>query len=103
MKASQIVVRVEPRLKRTFEKQCEALGLKPSEALRDLILAFIRLEPKRELLTGEEPLTRDLTVADYLSMSEKERDELWKKWYREAEEESGGMEFRVKSIASPRR
>jgi len=103
MKASQIVVRVEPRLKRTFEKQCEALGLKPSEAVRDLILAFIRLEPRRELLTGEEPLTRDLSVADYLSMSEREREELWEKWYKEAEEETGGVVFRAKSIAAPRR
>jgi len=103
MKASQIVVRVEPRLKRMFQKQCEALGLKPSEAVRDLILAFIRLEPKRRLLTGEEPLTRDLTVSDYLSMSERERDELWERWYMEAGEEAASVKFRVKSVAASRR
>lgn len=103
MKTGQIVVRVEPRLKEMFEKQCEALGLKPSETVRDLMLAFVRLEPGRKLLTGEEPLTRDLTVADYFSMSEKERDDLWKKWYREAERETDYVEFKVSSSAASRR
>jgi len=99
MKESQIVVRVELKLKKAFEKRCEALGIKPSEAIRDLILAFTSLEQKHRFLIGEEPLTRDLTVAKYLSMSEKERESLWDKWYEEAEKETQSVELKVKKIA----
>lgn len=103
MKQSQIVVRVEPKLKRTFERQCVALGLKPSEALRSLIVAFTRLELRHRILTGEEPLTRDLTVARYLALSERERVELWEKWYEEAEANAEASEVTVKKIAGSRR
>ena len=103
MKESQIVVRVESKLKNAFEKQCEALGIKPSEAIRDLILAFTRLELRHRLLTGEEPLTREFTVSKYLSMSEKERETLWDKWYEEAEKETENVELKVKKIAASSR
>lgn len=103
MKQSQIVVRIEPRLKRTFERQCATLGLKPSEALRGLILAFTRLEFRHRILTGEEPLTRDLTVAGFFAMSEEDRSELWEKWHREAEVDARGSEIAVKKIAATRR
>lgn len=97
------MVRVEPRLKKAFEKQCEVLGLKPSEALRSLMHAFTRLEMRHRILTGEEPLTRDLTVARYMAMSERDRVDLWEKWYREAEAYSEGSEVAVKKIAGSRR
>lgn len=100
MKQSQIVVRIEPRLKKSFERQCAAMGLKPSEALRSLVLAFTRLELRHRILTGEEPLTRDLTVAEYLAMSEKDRVELWEKWYGEAETATQESGVSVKKIAA---
>ncbi|HYB67112.1 MAG TPA: hypothetical protein VEC43_02195 [Candidatus Acidoferrales bacterium] len=103
MGQSQVVVRVAPKLKRAFEKQCEALGLKPSETLRSLMLAFTRLEMRHRILTGEEPLTRDLTVSTYMTMSEKDRTELWENWYREAEASSENPEVAVKKIAGSRR
>jgi len=99
MRESQIVVRVESALKKAFEKQCEALGVKPSEAIRDLILAFTRLEMRHRFLTGEEPLTRELTVARYLAMSEEERETIWRKWYEEAEKEAVNVELKVKKVA----
>lgn len=97
------MVRVEPKLKKAFEKQCEALGLNPSEALRSLMLAFTRLELRHRILTGQEPLTRDLTVARYMAMSERDRVELWEKWYHEAERLSQVAEVAVKRIAGSRR
>ncbi len=103
MKQGQIVVRIEPRLKKSFERQCAAMGLKPSEALRSLVLAFTRLELTHRILTGEEPLTRDLTVAKYLAMPEKDRVQIWEKWYGEAEAAIQGSEVSVKKIAVARR
>jgi len=103
LKQSQVVVRVEPKLKKAFERQCEVLGLNPSEALRSLMAAFTRLELRHRILTGEEPLTRDLTVAEYMAMSERDRIELWEKWYREAEAYSKGAEVALKKIAGSRR
>lgn len=97
------MVRVEPKLKKAFERQCEVLGLNPSEALRSLMVAFIRLELRHRILTGEEPLTRDLTVAGYMALSERDRVELWEKWYREAEAYSEGAVVAVKKIAGSRR
>lgn len=97
------MVRVQPKLKKAFERQCEDLGLKPSEALRSLMLAFTRLELRHRILTGEEPLTRDVTVARYMAMSERDRAELWEKWYQEAETYSEGSEVAVKKIAGSRR
>jgi len=82
---SQVVVRVAPKLKRAFEKRRDVMGLNPSETLRSLMLAFTRLEMGHRILTGEEPLTRDLTVAGYMAMSERERRMLWENWYQEAE------------------
>ena len=96
-------MRVAPRLKKDFEKQCNALGLKPSETLRSLMLAFTRLEMRHRILTGEEPLTRDLTVAKYMAMSERDRMMLWENWYREAETNSKDSEVAVKKIAGSRR
>jgi hypothetical protein len=58
---------------------------------------------RHRILTGEEPLTRDLTVASYMAMSEKDRVELWEKWYQEAEVHSEGSEVAVKKIAGSRR
>jgi hypothetical protein len=100
---SQVVVRVAPKLKKAFEKQCDAMGLKPSETLRSLMLAFTRLEMKHRILSGEEPLTRDLTVARYMAMSERDRMTLWEDWYREAETDTENSEVAVKKIASSRR
>ena len=97
------MVRVETKLKRAFEKECIALGLKPSEALRSLMVAFTRLELRHPILTGDEPLTRDLTVSEYIGMAEKGRAELWERWYNEAEDYSRGVEVAVRKIASPRR
>ena len=103
MKQSQVVVRIEPKLKKAFEKQCGMLGLNPSEALRNLMLAFTRLELRHRVLTGEEPLTRDLTVAEYMAMSEKDRVQLWEKWYRSSDALSKGVLVAVKRIAGSHR
>jgi hypothetical protein len=100
---SQVVVRVAPKLKKAFEKQCDALGLKPSETLRSLMLAFTRLEMRHHILTGEEPLTRNLTVAKYMAMSERDRMMLWENWYQEAETDSKNSEVAVKKIAGSHR
>lgn len=97
------MVRVETKLKRAFERECIALGLKPSEALRSLMVAFTRLELTHPILTGDEPLTRDLTVSKYIGMAEKDRVELWERWYNEAEDYGKGVEVAVKKIASPHR
>ncbi len=103
MSQGQVVVRVEPKLKKAFERQCKDLGLKPSHALRSLMLAFTRLELRHRILTGNEPLTRDVTVADYMAMSERDRVELWEKWYRQAEGHAERSEVIVKKIAGSRR
>ncbi len=103
MAQNQVVVRVAPKLKKAFEKQCQAMGLKPSETLRSLMLAFTRLEMRHHILTGEEPLTRDLTVSRYMAMSERERVMLWENWYEEAEVYSKDSEVAVKKIAGSRR
>ena len=100
---SQVVVRVAPKLKKAFEKECDALGLKPSETLRNLMLAFTRLEMRHHILTGEEPLTRNLTVAKYMAMSERDRMMLWENWYQEAETYSKNSEVAVKKIAGSHR
>ena len=103
MTQSQVVVRVAPKLKKAFEKQCDAMGLKPSDTLRSLMLAFTRLEMRHHILTVEEPLTRDLTVARYMAMSERDRIMLWENWYKEAEADSKIPEVTVKKIAATRR
>lgn len=87
------MVRVESKLKKAFDRQCDLLGLNSSEALRNLMLAFTRLELRHRILTGEEPLTRDLTVASYMAMSERDRIELWEKWYQDSEDFSQGVEI----------
>jgi hypothetical protein len=97
------VVRVETKLKRAFEKECVALGLKPSEALRSLMVAFIRLELRHHILTGDEPFARGLTVSEYMGMTEKGRAGLWERWYKEAEVYSRGADVAVKKIAGPHR
>ncbi len=97
------MVRVAPKLKKAFENQCDAMGLKPSETLRNLMLAFTRLEMRHRILTGEEPLTRDLTVSRYMAMSERDRIMLWENWYQEAETTSKNSEIAVKKIAGSRR
>jgi hypothetical protein len=75
------------------------MGLKPSEALRDLMVAFARLELRHGILTGEEPLTRDLTVAGYMALADQGRAKVWEKWYREVRNYRDIADVAVKKIA----
>lgn len=102
-RSEQIIVRVEPRIKKEFEKQCEALGLNPSKALRSLMTAFTRLQLRNPILTGKQLLTRDLTAGGYIAMSESEQVALWEKWYRKAEDYSKDAVVAVKKIAGSNR
>jgi len=80
-----VTTRIDPVLKAKLEDTCKKLGISPSEAIRRLILNFIKVSSNNEalqdqLIFSSSPL---LTLAEYLSLTDVERANLWEHWFKE--------------------
>ncbi|MFQ6093950.1 MAG: hypothetical protein ACE5OR_14970 [bacterium] len=93
--AETISFKIEPRTREKFIKKCRDLKVSSDEILESLVKAFV----KDKDIDQHSLFAEGLTVKEYLSLSDQARQELWDKWYQQAEREVGDIVKNVKANA----
>ena len=90
---------LDPTLEKRFVDKCESLEMNVEEAVNKLIEQFIK---GQSVLEAQE-FADGLTVKEYLDLSEEEKDALWSKWEKVAEQQVGYVVKDAKPDALPPR
>ncbi|HID88055.1 MAG TPA: hypothetical protein EYP55_11910 [Anaerolineae bacterium] len=92
-------IKINPELEERFIKKCESLKVKADVIVNKLIEGFV----EGRTLLDEEEFAEGLTMGEYLDLSESEKDALWARWEKVAEQQVGYPVKDVKPDAlSPR-
>ena len=77
-----VKITLDPTLEKRFVDKCKSLEMDVEEVVNKLIERFIE---GRSVLEEQE-FADGLTVEEYLVLSEEEKDALWSKWEKVAEQ-----------------
>jgi len=80
-----VKITLDPTLEKRFVDKCKSLEMDVEEVVNKLIERFIEGPSVLE----EQEFAYGLTVEEYLDLSEEERDALWLKWEKVAEQQVG--------------
>jgi hypothetical protein len=107
-------LQIPSQLRENFISTCRQLQLDANRVLEQFVARFVSQPPKQSIdewvqnilgnlrLSGNDEFVEDLTVDEYFSMSEEQRDALWEKWEQETDNAVGRMTARkVVADASP--
>ena len=94
-----VKITLDPALEKRFVDKCKSLQMDVEEVVNKLIERFIE---GRSVLEEQE-FANGLTVGEYLDLSEKEKDALWSKWEKVAEQQVGYIVKDAKPDALPPR
>lgn len=97
--SEMVTIYINPELEERFIKKCESLKVKADVVVNKLIEEFV----EGHTLLKEEEFAEGLTVGEYLDLSENEKDVLWARWEKVAEQEVGYLVKDVKPDALPPR
>ena len=92
-------ITLDPTLEKRFVDKCKSLEMDVEEVVSKLIEQFIE---GQSVLEAQE-FADGLTVGEYLDLSEEEKDALWSKWERVAEQKVGYIVKDAKPDALPPR
>ena len=84
MMEQNVKITLDPTLEKRFVDKCKSLEMDVEEVVNKLIEQFIE---EQSVLEGQE-FADGLTVGEYLDLSEKEKDSLWSKWEKVAEQQA---------------
>jgi hypothetical protein len=99
-------LQIPPQLRENFIDTCRQLQLDANRVLEQFMARFVSQPPKQSIeawvqnilgdlrLSGNDEFVEELTVDEYFSMTEKQRDALWEKWEQEADHAVGRMTAR---------
>jgi hypothetical protein len=99
-------LQIPTRLREDFIQACRQLQLDANRVLEQLIARFVAQPPAKPIedwiretagnirLSGDDELVDGLTVAEYFSLTEEQRDALWEKWDNEADKKLQNMTAR---------
>ncbi|MFQ5628616.1 MAG: hypothetical protein ACE5I1_07635 [bacterium] len=103
-------LQISPNLQKSFLDTCRQRHLDPNRVLEEMVGFFVSKPPQQSLedwareLLGDISLSDDdefvdgLTVREYFSFSEEDRDKLWEKWEQEAEEATKNVTARKAAL-----
>jgi hypothetical protein len=94
-----MTIEIDPELEERFIKKCESLKVRADVVVSKLIEGFV----EGHTLLEEEEFAEGLTVGEYLDLSEEEKDALWARWERVAEQRVGYAVKDAKPDALPPR
>jgi hypothetical protein len=94
-----VKITLDPTLEKRFVDKCKSLEMDVEEVVNKLIERFIE---GRSVLEEQE-FADGLTVEEYLVLSEEEKDALWSKWEKVAEQKVGYIVKDAKPDALPPR
>ena len=80
-----VKVTLDPTLEKRFVDKCKSLEMDVEEVVNKLIEQFVE---GQSVLEAQE-FADGLTVREYLDLSEEEKDTLWSKWEKVAEQQVG--------------
>ena len=92
-------ITLDPTLEKRFVDKCKSLEMDVEEVVSKLIEQFIE---GQSVLEAQE-FADGLTVGEYLDLSEEEKDALWSKWEKVAEQKVGYIVKDAKPNALPPR
>lgn len=92
-------IKMDSELEERFIEKCRSLKVNADEVITKLIEQFIE---GQSVLEGQE-FADGLTVGEYLDLSEEEKDALWSKWEKVAEQQVGYIVKDAKPDALPPR
>jgi len=99
-------LQIPSRLRENFIGTCRQLQLDANRVLEQFIGRFVSQPPEQSIeewmqnflgnirLSGEEKFVDGLTVDEYFSLTEAQRDVLWDKWEQETDQAVGRMTAR---------
>ena len=94
-----VKITLDPTLEKRFVDKCKSLQMDVEEVVNKLIEQFIEGQSTLEA----QEFADGLTVGEYFDLSEKERDALWSKWEKIAEQQVGYIVKDAKPNALPPR
>lgn len=78
-------IKMDSELEERFIQKCRSLKVSADEVILKLIEQFIKGQSVLEF----QEFADGLTVGEYLDLSEEEKDALWSKWEKVAEQQVG--------------
>lgn len=99
-------LQISPRLKENFIDMCRQLELDANRVLEQLLARFVAHPPQKSVeewarevlgnirLSGNDEFVEGLTVNEYFSLTEAQRDALWEKWEQETDKAQQHMTAR---------
>jgi len=99
-------LQIPSHLRENFIDTCRQLRLDANRVLEQLVARFVSQPPEQSIdewvqnllgnirLSGEEKFVDSLTVDEYFSLTETQRDALWEKWEHETEKVVGRLTAR---------
>ncbi len=99
-------LQIPTRLREDFVEACRQLQLDANRVLEQLIARFVSQPPAKPIedwireivgdirLSGDDELVSGLTVDEYFSLTEEQRDALWEKWENETDKKLRNMTAR---------
>ena len=97
--SEMVTLYIDPELEERFIEKCESLQVKADVVVNRLIEEFV----EGRTLLEEEEFAEGLTVGEYLDLSENEKDTLWARWEKVAEQEVGYLVQDITPDALPPR
>jgi len=99
-------LQISSRLRENFIDTCRQLQLDANRVLEQFVARFVSQPPEHSIdewvqnllgnirLSGDEKFVDGLTVDEYFSLTEAQRDALWEKWEHETDKAVGRMTAR---------
>lgn len=99
-------LQIPTHLRKEFVEACRQLQLDANRVLEQLIARFVAQPPAKPIeewireimgdirLSGDDELVDGMTVNEYFSLTEEQRDALWEKWENETDKKLRNMTAR---------